>query len=184
MNRKITAAILLLLCICLDSIFFTRVHFMDIRPDAMLAATVSFAVLSGSVSGAVFGLVGGLLLDILVGRYVGLSAALYLLCGLAGGFFYKKFYADNIVVPAVTAAACGLLKDIILSVVALLAGARYAYTSILVRVVLPSALLTGVLCILIHLVLKPVLARQVKRSPSDKLPARDLKTTTTGKDSI
>lgn len=184
MNRKITATITMLICIYLDCIFFARVHFMDIRPDAMLAATISFAVLSGSVPGAVFGAVGGLLLDILAGRYVGLSAALYLLCGLAGGFFYKKFYADNIIVPALTAAACGLGKDLVLSLVALIAGARYAYGSILARVVLPSALLTGAFCILIHLILKPILARQVKRNPSDRLPVRDGKPIPAGKDNI
>lgn len=169
MNKKITAAILLFLCVYLDSIFFARVNVMDIRPDALLAATVSFAVLTGRYSGAVFGAIGGLLLDLLTARYLGLTAALLLVAGLCAGFFYKKFYADNIVVPAGSAVAAFLTKEIFMMLFMFIGGAAIPVQAILLKYMLPSAILTGILCILIHLVLKPVLARQVKRSQAERL---------------
>lgn len=169
MNKKLTALFTILLCMLLDSIVFARVNLFDIRPDAMLAATVSFAVLTGSGSGAVFGLCGGLLMDALFGRSLGLYAALYLIAGLCAGYFYKKFYADNLVVPAAAAAAAGFFKDIALAFVVFVGGARFGFAGIAIRYILPCAILTGLLCALLHLVLKPQLTRQVKRRQADHI---------------
>lgn len=164
MNKKIIAAVTILVCIYLDSVLFAQVNLYDIRPDAMLAATVSIAVLMGGSFGAVFGGIGGILMDILVGRFLGLSAALYLAAGMASGFFYRKYYADNALIPAAAAAGLGLGKELFLSAVVLLGGAKYTYLTLLTRYILPCAVLTGLLCTLMHLALKPLMLRQIKRS--------------------
>lgn len=169
MNKKVVALITILLCMYLDSIVFTRINLFDIRPDAMLAATVSFAVITGSLSGAVFGAAGGFLMDVLFGQSLGLYAALYLIAGLCAGFFYKKFYADNLIVPAAAAAIAGFIKDFILALILLISGAKFSFAGILLRYILPCALMSGMLCGLIHLMLKPTMARQVKRRQADRL---------------
>ncbi len=169
MSKKLTAALAILICLFLDTILFPRLNILDIRPDAMLAATVSFGVLTSSLSGAVFGVTGGMLIDILAGRYVGLHAAIYLVAGMVAGFFYKKFYADNIIIPAVTASILGFLKDIFFFLITVIIGARFAYLGVLLRYALPSALLSGILCGLIHLLFKPLLLRQTKRGQAEKI---------------
>lgn len=169
MNKKLTAFVAILLCMYLDSIVFARINLFEIRPDAMLAATVSFAVLTGSFSGAAFGAAGGLLMDTLFGRSLGLYAILYMIAGMTAGYFFKKFYADNLIVPAAAAAAAGFVKDLILAFLVFAGGARFGFAGILIRYIVPSALMTGLFCTLIHPVLKPALLTQVKRRQADRL---------------
>lgn len=164
MSRRIVSVVAMLICIYLDSIFFPQVNLYDIRPDAMLAVTVSLGILAGSAYAATYGAIGGLLMDIVFGRFVGLSALLYLIIGLAAGFFYKKFYADNSVVPAATAAAAGFFKDFVFLLVLTFGGAKLGFGALLIRYVLPSALMSSLLCIIVHWPLKPLMERQVKRS--------------------
>lgn len=163
MNRRIIAFIAILLCLELDSTVFTRINIADIRPDAMLAATVSYAILEGSLPGALFGVSGGLLLDILFGQSLGLFGAFYMAAGLAAGFFYNKFYADNLIVPMAAAATACFLKDLLLALGKLVGGAAFPFAGLIVRYMLPCAILTGLLCALIHLLFKRLLVRQVMR---------------------
>ena len=169
MNKKLTAFIAMLVCIQLDSVVFARLNLFDIRPDAMLAAAVSFGILQGSMFGAVYGAIGGLIMDLFFGTSLGLYSALYLTAGLAAGFFYKKFYADNLIVPAAAAAVAGFVKDLILAFIKAAGGAKFPFAGILLRYILPCAILTGGLCARMHIVLKPQLARQVKRRQFDRL---------------
>lgn len=163
MIRRITPVVAVLICLYLDTIFFPRVNLIGMRPDAMLALTVSYAVCTGYLPGAILAVAGGLASDLIGGTAFGLNAALYLLAALAGGFFYKKFYADNVVVPAVTAIACGFFKDITVGLIRLIGGGNMEFGGLLVKYILPSALMSGLLCVLFHLALKPLVARQIKR---------------------
>ncbi|MDL2217141.1 rod shape-determining protein MreD [Christensenellaceae bacterium OttesenSCG-928-M15] len=167
MGRRITPVVVVLLCVYFDTVFFPRVNLLGMRPDAMLAATVSFAVLHGPFMGAALGAAGGILSDLIGGTAIGLSAAIYLVAGVAGGFFYKKFYADNVVVPALTAITCGLAKDIFMAIVRAIGGARFSFGAMFLQYILPSALMSGLLCILFHLALKPLAARQIKRQHAE-----------------
>ncbi|MEA5060167.1 MAG: rod shape-determining protein MreD [Candidatus Pelethousia sp.] len=163
MMYRASVGISLLLVVFLDSVLFVRLNIMGVRPDCMMALVVSLGVLLGQAEGGIFGLVGGLLMDVLFGRAIGLNAIAYLLSGVAGGFFYKKFYADNIIVPSVTAALCALGRENLMAVVVKLQGGSFGYFEMLFAYMLPCALLTGAFCTLAHLLLKPTLQRQVKK---------------------
>lgn len=163
MMYRASVVISLLVAVFLDSVLFARLHIMGIRPDCLLALAVSLGVLLGQQEGLLFGLAGGLLVDVLFGRAVGLNAMAYMLSGAAGGLFYKKFYADNIVIPSVTAAVCALGKENLMAIVVRLQGGRFGYFEMLFAYMLPCALLTGAFCALTHLLLKPTLQRQVKK---------------------
>ncbi|MDL2234525.1 rod shape-determining protein MreD [Christensenellaceae bacterium OttesenSCG-928-L17] len=163
MRRRVVAAIAIALCLYLDTIFFARVNLFDVRADAMLAATVAYAILLGPVAGAVFGGIGGLAMDILVGPYLGLSAAMYVACGLLGGVFYQKYYADNVVVPAAATLVACMAKEFLYAAITAIRGAEFSFGRMFVQYMLPCALLSALLCMLFHLVLKPLLATQVKR---------------------
>ena len=162
MSRRIIGAILIAVCVYLDTIFFARVNFYDIRPDALLAATVSYAVLLGP-EGILFGGIGGLVADILVGPMLGMNAAVYAACGMLASVFYQKFYADNVIVPAGVAVVCGIGKELIYALITALRGARFSLGWMLLQYILPGALISALLCMLLHVILKPLLASQVKR---------------------
>lgn len=164
MRKRIVAAVTILLAMYFDSILFARLNIYGVCPDVMLAAAVSFGVLTGSLSGGVFGLIGGLLMDILFGRMVGLHAAVYLTAGACAGLFFQKFYADNVIVPTVTAVAAGFVKDLIFAAVVALSGARMGFGLVLLQYILPSAAMTGAAAMGIYLICKPLLLRQVSRT--------------------
>ena len=159
----------ILLCVYFDSIFFAKLNFAGIRPDVMLAFVVSFSILEGPITGALLGAAGGLLMDVLFGRALGVYAAIYLMTAVGAGIFYGKFYADNVIVPAATAVVLGIGKDLLLALMMLAAGVTYSFPRMLVHYILPSALLTGAACLLIHMLLKPMVARQVARRRAERL---------------
>ncbi|MDR1619323.1 MAG: rod shape-determining protein MreD [Clostridiales bacterium] len=171
MNKKIIFAVSAAVCLYLDSILFARLFTFDILPSALLAATVSLSILNGPRPGALFGGITGLLLDMLANTRLGFSAAMFVGAGLAAGFFQKKYYADNIVVPALTASVLFFIKELIMAAAASIGGGRFSIAAVLLRSILPGAVCCGALCALFHLVLKPLMARQVKRRRAEK-PAR------------
>lgn len=160
---RISVTASLLVALYLDSFLFARFHVLGVRPDCLLALLVSLGVLLGQGEGLFLGLAAGLLSDVLFGRAIGLGAAAYMLAGLAGGIFYKKFYADNIVIPAATAAVCAFGKEHLMALSVRLLGGTFSYFEMVFTYILPCALATGLFCALTHLLMKPTLQRQIRK---------------------
>ena len=106
--RRFALPLAFLTGIYLDSILFCRLNIGGIRPDALLVVIVSAGVLLGSVKAGIMGVGIGLFMDVLFGPCIGLNAIAYMVAGVTGGLFYQKFYADNVVVPAMVAAVSAL----------------------------------------------------------------------------
>lgn len=160
---RISVAVSMMIAMYLDSFLFARLHIFGIRPDCLLALLVSLGVLLGQGEGLVLGLGAGLLTDVLFGRAIGLGAIAYMLAGVAGGFFYKKYYADNIVIPAATAAVCALGKEHVMALSVRMLGGAFSYFEMLFTYILPCTLATGLFCALTHLLMKPTLQRQIRK---------------------
>ena len=146
--RRFALPLAFLIGIYLDSILFCRLNIGGIRPDALLVVIVSAGVLLGSVKAGIMG--------------VGLNAIAYMVAGVTGGLFYQKFYADNVVVPAMVAAVSALLKEHIMMLAVRISGGTFSYFEMLGAYVLPCMLLTVALTMPVHVVLKRALARQVR----------------------
>lgn len=167
--RKWLFAIVVVLAFYLDNILMNKINILGIRPDFTLMIVVSFGVLLGGGPAALTGLIMGLAADIIFNKIVGPSALCYMLSGLAGGLFYRKFYADNLIIPTVTAVVCFFIKEHIFLIAARLYGGRPPYFMTLVSYILPSMLVTGGICILMHLFLKHNLFRPLWRNEAIKL---------------
>ena len=83
--------------------------------------------------------------------------------------FYRKFFADNLIIPTAVAMICSFLKEHILLIAAVLAGSRPPYFMAFATYILPCFLLTGGVCILVHLFFKHTLYRQLWRQEAIKL---------------
>lgn len=167
--RKWLFALVVLLVFYLDTMLFNFINLYGIRPDVTLALVVSLGVLLGSGPAAATGFVMGLVADIFFNKIVGLSALAYMLSGFAAGLFYRKFFADNIIIPAVTSVACFFIKEHIFLAASLIRGARPPYFMTLATYILPSLLLTGGVCLLLHLFLKKALFKPLWRKENIKL---------------
>ena len=154
--RRAVVIIAVLLSIFLDSLVFARLGLYGIRPDALLGTVVSLGVLMGGLPAGLIALAAGLFTDIFFGRFVGLGAAIYLMTGLLAGLFYKKFYADNLIVPSVATAVAGLAKEVIMAVALALTGVKFSFFLLLVGYILPSAFLSALWCALVHVIFRRV----------------------------
>lgn len=160
--KKLAVVLSLVIAFFLDSILFQRLNIYGVRPDALFAVICSLGVLLGSAPAAGIGLAAGLLMDICFNKIIGLGAACYMIAGIVSGLFYHKFYADNFIIPAVTAAIGGFIKELGIGIILMILGARYNIALMIVQYILPSAVMTGGFCILVHLIMKPVLTHQSK----------------------
>ena len=162
--RKWVFVLSLLAAYLLDNVFFNTFNLYGIRPDVTLAVTVSLGVLLGSGPAAAVGFGLGLLTDIIFNKIVGLTGLTYMLSGVAAGLFYHKFYADNIIIPTVTCAVSFFIKEHVFLVASFIQGARPPYFLTLAAYIVPSLILTGVSCLLIHLFFKKALFKPLWRN--------------------
>ncbi|MBQ9832411.1 MAG: rod shape-determining protein MreD [Clostridia bacterium] len=161
--KRFLIPIFLVISLYLDSILFHHVNIFGTRPDAVLAVVISCSVLTGSVKGGIAGLCAGLFADIFFGEYVGLYALIYMLSGMLSGLLEGKFYSDNIVIAPLCALGASFIKENIMAFSLSLDGGRFNYGSMLITYILPCAVLTGLFCMLIHIILKPSMSRQVRQ---------------------
>jgi len=161
--RRFYLALAVLAGLYLDSVLFVRVNLNGIRPDALLALVAGMSLLLGSKKGALLGLICGILADVLYARMVGPSAIGYMVCGAAGGFFYQKYYADNLVIPTLIAAMGALFKEHVMALAARLSGAEFSYFAVLGAYILPCMLMSAALTAPVHVIMKRVYAGQQRR---------------------
>ena len=161
--RKWLLALVLIIAFYLDTTLFNTVNLYGLRPDVTLTVIVSLGVLWGGAPAAAIGFGIGLLTDIFFNKIVGLSALTYMLTGVLSGFFYHKFYADNLVIPTAVAAAAVFFKMHVFFIAVAIIGARPNYLLTFAAHILPCTLLTAGLAVLMHLFLKKTLFRPLWR---------------------
>lgn len=146
-----------------DSVLFARFTIFGIVPDCVLAVVVCVGILLGATDAALAGCLAGLVIDVVFGKAVGVNAIGYMLSGIVGGIFYKKYFADNIFIPIATVAVCAFMKENFIAIVAGFMGTQFNYFEMLATYILPSALLTAALCLPVHIYLKPRLLQSSKK---------------------
>jgi len=87
-----------------------------VQPDLVLLLTVCLGLLNGPREGLRVGLVGGAILDIITGRYLGLHTLSLAAAGCLTGYYGKRVFRDNILVPFTAALAATVLQQTIVLV--------------------------------------------------------------------
>ena len=99
MKRKITMAVLILVCIILQSTVCQMISIASIKPNLLIILTVSFGLMRGRRTGMLTGFFCGLLTDIFFESILGFNAVIYMWVGYCSGYFYRIFYDDDIKTP-------------------------------------------------------------------------------------
>ena len=160
---RLYVAISLIFAMFMDSVIFARFSILGVVPDCVLAVVVCVGILLGATDAAFAGCIAGIIIDVLFGKAVGVNALAYMLSGMVGGIFYKKYFADNIFIPIATVAVCAFLKENFIAVVTGFMGGSFNYFEMLATYIVPSALFTSVLCLPVHIYLKPRLLQSSKK---------------------
>lgn len=168
--RKTVVFLSILIAFMLDTLVFPRLGLRGFTPETLVALFVSLGVLTGISPCSLIAVVVGAIVDILFNGTLGMSSLTLFIAVAAGAVFYNRFYADNVIIPALLAAAVMFVKEHIMLVAALIAGGRVTgYLSILLRHITPASILTGALCALIHYLLKRTLFTAEWRRDIDHL---------------
>lgn len=147
----------------LDTIVFSRLGVYGVQLNTLTILVVLFSILCGAYSGAAAGIAGGLLVDIMFGQHLGLSSLQYLIIGILAGIFYNRYYADNVLLPAIVVGASSILKEILSALFMLLLGVQFDLAIIMIRYVVPCAIVSAAVAIPLFLWYRHIFAPQIKR---------------------
>ncbi|HRN15116.1 MAG TPA: hypothetical protein PK062_07635, partial [Clostridia bacterium] len=120
--RKYVIAIALAAAFYIDTVLFGAFGSPVFWPNTVLAVIAALSVMGGAAPFAAVGIGIGFVIDVVYNKYIGLTSLSLLIAALAGGAFYNKFYADNVIVPAGVAAVAYTVKEHILLFTLLISG--------------------------------------------------------------
>ena len=153
MKKRSVPIIFIIAALILDFRVFDLLGITKYAPDCLTAVFAALALAYGIVPMALSGLILGLVIDAVANPYVGWTAAMLALTALAGGCLRGKYFADNAVIPGVTAAVLVFLRENIVYAFCKLMGRQVTgYAALLGTHMLPSAILTGLLCAGLYLI--------------------------------
>ena len=153
MLRKITVAVLIIVCFLLQSTVFKSLAFAGIVPNLLIILTSSFGFMRGENEGLVIGFVSGLLCDIFFGDVLGFYALILMYIGFLNGKFNRIFYPEDIKLPLALIVISDINYSMLCYVLLFLLQGYFNIGFYLTNVILPEAVYT----ILATCILYPVL---------------------------
>ncbi len=159
MLRKLIVALFIIICFVLQCSVFDSLSFAGIIPNLMIILTSSFGFMRGEKEGLVIGFFSGLLNDIFFGSFLGFYALLLMYIGYINGKFSRIFYPEDIKLPLALIVISDLSYGIICYVLTFMLRSRFQFTYYFMHIILPEALYT----IVVTLILYPVILRVNER---------------------
>lgn len=159
MLRKVIVTLFIIICFVLQCSVFDSLSFAGIVPNLMIILTSSFGFMRGEKEGLVIGFFCGLLNDIFFGSFLGFYALLLMYIGYINGKFSRIFYPEDIKLPLALIVISDLSYGIICYVLTFMLRGRFQFTYYFRHIILPEALYT----IVVTLVLYPLILRVNER---------------------
>jgi len=136
---------LLVLAVVIQTTITPYVTILGAKADTALIVVVALAMLRGPVWGAIIGFCLGLFLDIALVQTMGISSFLYTLVGYFSGRYAEGVDPDSWLPPIITVFTATIVIQLLNAVIMFLLGVEASIQFILLRVVLPSAVLNSLL---------------------------------------
>jgi len=115
------------------------------KPDVAMVMVICLAMMRGPVWGATVGFVTGLLIDIALFQTMGISSFLFTLAGYFSGRYAENVDPASWFPPIFTVFACTIVVQVLNAMTMFLLGVEASLGFILLRIVLPTAILNGLL---------------------------------------
>lgn len=153
MRRKITMAVLVVICLILQSAFCPMIAIASIKPNLLIILTVSFGLMRGKKTGMLTGFCCGLLSDIFFNSVIGFNALLYLWVGYFSGYFYRIFYDDDVKTPIFLISVTDLVYGVLQYFFMFLLRGRIQFFYYLGRIIIPEVIYTLLVTIFFYQIL-------------------------------
>ena len=153
--RKVIVTLFVVLCFILQCSVFNSLALGGIIPNLMIILTSSFGFMRGEKEGLLIGFFSGLLCDIFFGSFLGFYAMIMMYIGFIHGKFCRIFYPEDIKLPLALIVVSDISYGLLCYILMFLLRGRFHFPYYFTRVILPEALYTIVVTIVLYpLILK------------------------------
>ncbi|MCI5493021.1 MAG: rod shape-determining protein MreD [Lachnospiraceae bacterium] len=167
MRRKISVAIIIIVCFLLQSTLFKALSFASISPNLLVVVTAAFGFMRGKKEGMFIGFFSGMLMDIFFGSILGFYALEYMYIGYFNGFFRKQFFPDDIKLPLILIGVSDILYNLGVYVLRFFFRGKFQIGYFMLHIVIPELVYTLLVTIVLYFIILKInqhLERMEKRS--------------------
>lgn len=156
--------LLMLVAVVVQTTIAPYVTVLGAQPDAALIVIITLAMMRGPVWGAVAGFAMGFLLDVALVQTMGISSFLYTLAGYFSGRYAEGVDPDSWLPPMVTVFLATFVVQLLNAIIMFLLGVEASVNFVMLRVVLPSAVINALLAMPIFVVCRWWLGGEMRQS--------------------
>lgn len=153
MRRKISVALMIVICFFLQTTLFKSLSFSSISPNLLIIVTASFGFMRGQKEGMFIGFFSGLLVDAFFGNVFGFYALLYMYVGWINGFFKKYFFPDDIALPMLLISGSDFFYNITIYFFRFVFRSRFSFGFYMIHIIIPELVYTILISILLYFVI-------------------------------
>ena len=153
LKRTVLILILIWISFILQTTVFASLGFITVTPSLVLIIPVSVGFLRGKREGLAYGFICGLMIDIFNGHILGLYALLYMYLGFAAGLFNNVFYEDDLRIPVIMTFVSDIIAGTFIYIGGFFLRGKLFYPEYFVSLILPEAVFTSVMTIIIYRIL-------------------------------
>ena len=153
MKRKITIAVIIIVCFLLQCTVFKSLAIASVSPNLLVVVTAAFGFMRGQKEGLFVGFFCGILLDFMSGSALGFYALIYMFVGFLKGFFKRIFFPDEIRLPVILIALSDFGCNLVIYFILFWFRGRFDFGYYLVHIILPELVYTMVVAILLYFIL-------------------------------
>lgn len=140
MKGRLTAGLVILGLLVLQSTAFSMINYKGVHADLLLLAVISGGILRGRVYGASLGFTAGLVQDLASGTFFGMNTLCKLLIGYGAGLIAKQLSKDNVMLPLFATVAGTMVNCLLMIVIVFLLGYRFNLMETLLYMIIPMQL--------------------------------------------
>ena len=153
MRRKISVAVIIIVCFLLQSTLFRALAFSDIAPNLLIVVTASFGFMRGKKEGMLIGFSCGMLMDIFFGGILGFYALEYMYIGYFNGFFRKQFFPDDIKLPLMLIGVSDVLYNLGVYVLRFFFRGNFHLGFFMLHIIIPELVYTLLVTLVLYFIL-------------------------------
>ena len=153
MRRKVTIAIIIIVCYLLQSTLFQILAFASISPNLLIVVTSAFGFMRGKKEGIWTGLCCGICMDMFYGGTLGFYALIYMYIGFFNGYFRKLFYPEDIKLPMLLIGGSDLLYNLAVYFFMFLFRSKFEFDYYLINIIIPELVYTMLVTIVLYMIL-------------------------------
>lgn len=154
MRRNLFIAAVVLLAFVLQSTIGKWIAFSGVTPNLLVIVVAAFGFMCGTKVGLLCGFFVGLLWDIFFGQVPGFYAMLLMYIGYMNGAFWQIFFKEDIKLPLILILISDFIYGLVCYILHFLLRGRFHFPHYMLYVILPEAVYTMLLTMLIYTPLK------------------------------